>query len=208
MDSIADQGSPIVTSASADIESLRIEVADLRARLEGYERLLQLRDAAMMHAEPAIAPPAAAPAATPTPRPPLPAKFEIAADQLLPAQDGFYHLEWGPEGAFRWTGPTAEIHFEAWVDRSEPLVASMRIFHFGTPANAKELALEVDGALYPLSREGNQKLMRSTPIAPRVGDGPTRLTLKVPHMHSPAERGLADKRILGIAFQLLRIERG
>lgn len=208
MDSIADQGSPVVTSASADVESLRIEVADLRARLEGYERLLQLRDAAMTHAERAIAPPATAPAATPAPRQPLPAKFEIAADQLLPAQDGFYHLEWGPEGAFRWTGPTAEIHFEAWVDRSEPLVASMRIFHFGTPANAKELALEVDGALYPLSREGNQKLMRSTPIAPRAGDGPTRLTLKVPHMHSPAERGLADKRILGIAFQLLRIERG
>lgn len=205
MDSIADQGSPVVTSASADVESLRIEVADLRARLEGYERLLQLRDAAMTHAERAIAPPATA---TPAPRQPLPAKFEIAADQLLPAQDGFYHLEWGPEGAFRWTGPTAEIHFEAWVDRSEPLVASMRIFHFGTPANAKELALEVDGALYPLSREGNQKLMRSTPIAPRAGDGPTRLTLKVPHMHSPAERGLADKRILGIAFQLLRIERG
>jgi hypothetical protein len=33
------------------------------------------------------------------------------------------------------------------------------------------------------------------------------LTLKVPHMHSPADRGLADKRILGIAFQHLSIER-
>lgn len=208
MDSIADQGSAIVPGATASIEALRVEVADLRARLEGYERILQLRDAAMAQSAPAVAAPVAAVAQRQVSRQPLPVKFEVTADQLLPAQDGFYHLEWGPEGAFRWTGPASDVQFEAWIDRSEPLVASMRIFHFGTPANAKELALEVDGSLYLLSREANQKLMRSAPIAPRAGDGPTRLTLKVPHMHTPAERGLADKRVLGIAFQLLRIERG
>jgi hypothetical protein len=202
MDVTAEHGPEDEVVALAQLESLRSEVVELRARIDSFEKLLQLRDAA-----------ASLGATTPTTstapaRADLPSRFEIAADQLLPSQDGFYHLEWGPEGAFRWTGPAAEVHFEAWVDRSQPLVASIRIFHFGTPANAKELALEVDGALYPLSREGEEKLLRSTPIAPRDGDGPTRLTLKVPHVHSPAARGQADKRTLGVAFQLLRIERG
>lgn len=208
MDSIPNPGSSTVTGATGDIESLRTEVADLRARLETYERILQVRDAALVAVTPS------APAATKveleqqTTKPDLPATFEIAADQLLPAQDGFYQLEWGPEGAFRWTGPAADVHFEAWLNRSEPLVAALRVFHFGTPANAKEMALEVDGTLYPLTRQANQKLLRSDPIAPRPGDGPTRLTLKVAHLHSPADRGLADKRTLGIAFQRLRVEQG
>ncbi len=210
MDSIPDPGSPVATGAAADIASLRSEVADLRARMEAYERLLQIRDAAAALPKPAAAASAAAAdmAAPAAAKPALPAHFEIAADQLLPAQDGFYQLEWGPEGAFRWTGPAPEVHFEGWLDRSEPLVATLRVFHFGIPANTKDLALEVDGVLYPLARQANQKMLRSEPIAVRAGDGPTRLTLRVAHMHSPAERGLADKRILGIAFQRLRVERG
>lgn len=203
MDSIPDPGSPVVTGTATDLASLQSEVADLRARMDAYERMLQIRDAAA-----AAAPKAPAPAVEPAAaKPPLPSEFEIGADQLLPAQDGFYQLEWGPEGAFRWTGPSAEVHFEAWLDRSQPLVVTLRIFHFGTPANGKELSIEVDGAPYPLTRQANQKILRSEPIAVRATDGPTRLTLKVPHMHSPADRGLADKRLLGVAFQRLRLER-
>jgi hypothetical protein len=204
MDSIADQASASGSSPATDLAALRAEVADLRARVESYERILQLRDAAL-----AAAPPAPAPATLPAPSPPppdLPHQFEIAADQLLPAQDGFYQLEWGPEGAFRWTGPSEDVGFDAWVDRSRPLVATLRLFHLGTPANAKGLAIEVDGVAYPLTRDGKDKLLRSDPIQPRASDGPTRLTLRVPHMHSPAARGAADKRMLGVAFQRLRIE--
>lgn len=188
---------PPVTSA---VDALRAEVADLRARLDSYERILQLRDAA--YAQAPAAPPPAAEQAPPT----LPDHFDIAADQLLPAQDGFYQLEWGPEGAFRWTGPTQDVGFDAWLDRTVPLVATLRLFHFGTPANAKELTLEVDGATYALTRDGKDKLLRSDPIAPRPGPGPTRLTVRVPHLHSPAARGAADKRTLGVAFQRLRVE--
>lgn len=180
------------------IAALRAEVADLRARLDAQERILQLRDAALAEA-PQATPPAAD-------LPPLPDHFDIAADQLLPAQDGFYQLEWGPEGAFRWTGPVQDVGFDAWLDRSAPLVATLRLFHFGTPANAGELVLEVDGTAYPLAREGKDKVLRSEPIATRPGDGPTRLTLRVPHLHSPAARGAADKRVLGVAFQRLRVE--
>lgn len=202
--SSVDATSEAITAGSAspgdDLAALRAEVADLRARLDSHERILQLRDAAL-----AAAPPAPAVAPPPAPAADLPDHFDIAADQLLPVQDGFYQLEWGPEGAFRWTGPGQDVGFDAWLDRTRPLVATLRLFHFGTPANAKDLTLEVDGVAYPLAREGKEKLFRSDPIQPRPGTGPTRLTLRVAHMHSPAARGAADKRMLGVAFQQLRV---
>lgn len=186
--------------STAAMQALRREVAELRARLDAFERILQLRDAA---GAPSGAPlPAAPPAA------PLPADYDIAADQLLPAQDGFHQLEWGPDGPLRWTGPTEDVHFEAWIDRSAPLVATLRLFHFGTPANAKDLTLVVDGASHAMRREGTTKILVSAPIAPRAGDGPTRFTLHVPHLHSPSARGAADKRVLGVAFQRLTVARG
>jgi hypothetical protein len=204
MRSTAADPSPARSAGDDQIATLRAEVADLRARLDSYERILQLRDAALA-ATPAPQP--LAPQPTPnTPPPPLPATFDIAADQLLPAQDGFYQLEWGPEGAFRWTGPAPDIGFDAWIDRQSPLVATLQLFHFGTPANARGLTIEVDGTAYALTRQGTDKVLRSDPIAPRAGDGPTRLTVTVPHLHSPAERGQADRRTLGVAFQRLRLE--
>lgn len=199
-----EHGQPASDGTSSDVAALRAELAELRARMDSYERMLQIRDAALAHAAQPIPAAEAPPAVLADPLPP---SFEIAADQLLPVHDGFYQLEWGPEGAFRWTGPGEDVHFEAWVDREEPLTVTLRLFHFGTPANAKELTLEVDGASYALTRRGNEKLLRSDPIAPRAGDGPTRITLKVPHLHSPSARGQADKRTLGVAFQRLRIER-
>lgn len=193
---------PMLAGTPDDLATLRAEVADLRARLDSYERILQLRDAALADAPPLPAQPTA-----PTPpAPALPATFEIAADQLLPAQDGFYQLEWGPEGAFRWTGPAAEVGFDAWIDRQRPLVATLHLFHFGTPANARDLTIEVDGTAYPLARQGGEKVLRSDPIAPRAADGASRLTLRVAHVHSPADRGAADRRMLGVAFQRLRLD--
>lgn len=189
---------------SADIASLRAEVADLRARLESYERILQLRDAAVAAVTPVPSAPPTSPAVQPAR---LPDHFDISADQLLPTQDGFYQLEWLPEGALRWTGPGPDVLFEAWIDRSAPLVATIRLFHFGTPANAQDLTLEVDGTTYAFARQGADKLLRSDPIAPRPGDGATCLTLRVPHLHSPAAHGASDTRILGVAFQHLRLER-
>ena len=205
MDSTTDTELTARIEAASELAALRAEVAELRARLDSYERVLQLSDAALVAAERSSEPPPFAVAAPL--KAPLPSEFTIGADQLLPAQDGFYQLEWGPEGALRWTGPGQDVHFEAWIDRSAPLIATFRIFHFGTPANAKELTIEVDGTRYALQREGNAKVVRSEPIAPRSGDGPTRVTLNVPHMHSPSERGAADKRRLGIAFQRLRLAR-
>lgn len=194
--------SPAAAPSDPNLVSLRAELAELRARMDAYERILQIRDAA----GPAARPQPEAPAAS-TSFIPLPAHFDIAADQLLPAQDGFYQLEWGPEGPFRWTGPAPEVHFEAWIDRSQPLVATVHIFHFGIPANAKDLTIEVDGAAYGFKRQGESKILRSDPIAPRPGSGSTRLTLRIPHVHSPSARGGTDKRMLGVALQRLRLDR-
>jgi hypothetical protein len=202
MASIPDPAGPAGRDASAEIAALRAEIADLRARLESHERILQLRDAALAESPPV--PQAAQPASA---LPPLPDHFAIGADQLLPTQDGFYQLEWGSEGAFRWTGPAPDVGFDAWVDRSVPLVATLRLFHFGTPANANDLIIEVDGTAHALALTGKDKVLRCAPIAPRPGDGPTRLTLRVAHLHSPAAaHGLPDTRILGVAFQSLRLE--
>lgn len=178
------------------LTTLQSEIATLRARLDSLERLLQLRDAAH-----GLAP---APLAD---TPALPAFFEIAADELLPVQDGFYQLEWGPEGAFRWTGPGPEVHFEAWIDRSRPLAVTLRLFHFGMAQNAQDLMLDVDGTTYPLFRKGDDKILHAAPIAPRPTVGPTALTLRVSHPHCPADQGRPDKRLLGVAFQRLRLDR-
>jgi len=183
--------------AEARLRALQTTVADLQARLEAFERILQLRDAAV----------AALPAEAPLPPAALPTRYDVTADQLLAAQDGFYQLEWGPEGAFRWTGPGADVHFEAWIDRSAPLVATLQLFHFGAPPNAQEMTLLVDGTTYALSRQDNGKVLTSEPIAPAEADGPTRVTLRVPHVHSPSSRGAKDRRVLGVAFQRLTIDR-
>lgn len=206
MDPTSDVEARTLLQCIDDIATLRAEVAALRARLECHEHILQIRDSAqaslmaVARSQPLPEISRAAPSALPT-------HFDIAADQLLPAGDGFYQLEWGPEGALRWTGPGNDVHFEAWIDRSAPLIATFHFFHFGTPANAKDLTIEVDGARYALQREGTGKILRSEPIAPRAGDGPTRVTLNVPHTHSPSDRGAADKRRLGVAFQRLRLAR-
>lgn len=189
----------IMTSADADLDQLRAEVSELRARVDSFERILQLRDA-ITNTTVGTPTEAAEPVA-------LPASYEITADQLLPAQDGFHQLEWGPDGALRWTGPGQDVHFEAWIDRSAPLVATVQLFHFGTPANAQELALIVDGTSHGLTRQGESKILVSPPIAPREDAGATLFTLHVPHMHSPSARGAADRRVLGVAFQRLTVVR-
>ena len=176
------------------LAALRSDLDTLRARLDTLERILQLRDAAFPPP-----PDEAAPA-------PLPATYDIAADQLLPAQDGFHHLEWGPEGAFRWTGAEGALRFEAWIDRASPLVATLRLFHLGTPANAREMTIEADGMSVPLHRDGVTKVFRSDPIPPRPGGGPTILVVRVPHLHCPADQGKPDRRVLGVAFQALRLD--
>jgi hypothetical protein len=193
MTATIDHGPVAEGAKQDDFEALRAEVADLRARLDTFERILQLRDAAL---------PPVAPDPTPTPLPPT---HDIAADQLLAAQDGFHQLEWGTEGAFRWTGAEGALRFEAWIDRAAPLVATLRLFHLGTPANGKAMTIEVDGLTLALKRDGSSKVFHSDPIPPRPGSGPTILVVRVPHLHCPADQGKADKRTLGVAFQSLRL---
>lgn len=178
----------------SDLAPLRAELEVLRARLDTIERILQLRDAAFPPPQQEDTPAA------------LPATYEIGADQLLPAQDGFHQLEWGPEGAFRWTGAEGELRFEAWLDRTVPLVATLRLFHLGSPANARDMTIEADGASLPLHRDGTSKVFHSDPIPPRPGAGPTILVVRVPHLHCPSDQGKSDRRTLGVAFQALRLD--
>ncbi len=184
-----------VAALRSQVTELRGELAKLAERVALYERILQIRDAAFPEA-----------AASELGDAPLATRFEIEASQLLPVQDGFHALEWGPEGAFRWTGPEPRVRFVAWIERRGPLRASLKLFHFGMPANQHDLALIVDGLRHPLKRGEGEKVLVSPLIPPRPGDGPTEILIEVAHMHSPQQLGHPDKRTLGIAFQRLVVE--
>ena len=177
--------------------ALQQEVIALRERLDAQEKLLQLRDAL----------PAPSPVAElryPTPLE-LPSHWEIDAEQSLQGACNFHGLEWGEEGAFRWTGPGAEAGFDLWIDRRYPLRARLEIADFGHEANKGALSLIVDGSLYPLQQRGPGKWLMAGPILPRATAGPTQLLIRVPHLHAPPAPSHHAPPLRGIAFKRLSL---
>ena len=189
---------------AARIEDMRAEIAAIRDRVDLYGRALQIRDAAMALR---AAPPA--PDATARPDPGtagLPRRFEAMAAEMLRTADGFHTLEWGRAGAFRWTGPGHDARFEAWIDRRAPMTATVTLAQIGDPANEATLELVVDGASFPLGRQGSTNAFLAGPIPARTTGGATEIRLRVAHLHWPAMTGGLDKRTLGVAFVGLVIE--
>ena len=206
-----DRGASLARIA-ARIEDMRQEIAAIRDRVELFGRALQIRDAALAR-RPAAAAPAVAPTlpAEGTARPDpgtagLPRRFEAEAAEMLRSGDGFHALEWGRAGAFRWTGPGHDARFEAWLDRTGPLRATLSLLQIGDPANETALELLVDGVPHALRRDTASNAFRAGPIAPRERGGPTEIRLRVPFLHWPAQSGAMDRRTLGVCFQRLVIE--
>lgn len=191
---------PTEGPSSLDLPSLfalQQEVIALRARLEAHEKLMQLRDAM-------DAPPPAGAAPLPAPLE-LAAQWEMDATQSLSGGTNFHALEWGREGAFRWTGPGADAGFDIWIDRRYPLRARLEIADFGHEANKDALSLIVDGSLYPFLRRGPGKFLIAGPILPRAAEGPTRLIIRVPHLHMPPSPSHHAPPLRGIAFKRLSL---
>jgi hypothetical protein len=135
----------------------------------------------------------------------LPERFIFDAASYLPEAGQFHAPEAGPEGAFRWTGPGAEATLTILIDRRYPLRAWLELADFGHPANLDALALIVDGELYPLLRRGPGKNLIAGPILPRAEAGPTRLVIRVPHLHSAPQQGHRAPPLRGIAIKCLSL---
>jgi hypothetical protein len=135
----------------------------------------------------------------------LPERFVFEAANDLPSAGQFYAPEEGPEGIFRWTGPGAEAALTILVDRRYPLRAWLELADFGHPANRDALSLIVDADIYPLLRRGPGHNLIAGPILPRDGNGPTRLVIRVPHLHSPPPQGHRAPPLRGIAIKRLSL---
>ena len=135
----------------------------------------------------------------------LPERFVFDAASDLAEAGQFHAPEEGSEGAFRWTGPGAEAAMTILVDRRYPLRAWLELADFGHPANLDALALIVDGELYPFLRRGPGKNLIAGPILPRVDEGPTRLVIRVPHLHSPPQQDHRAPPLRGIAINRLSL---
>lgn len=128
-------------------------------------------------------------------------------DAAAPPADAehFHPPEEGPDGRFCWTGPGAEAALMVHISRRYPLRAWLELADFGHPANGHALSLIVDGDLYPLLRRGPGKNLIAGPILTRDGDGPTRLVIRVPHLHSPPTNGHRASPLRGIAIKRLSL---
>jgi hypothetical protein len=135
----------------------------------------------------------------------LPERFVFDAASYLPVAEQFHAPEEGAEGTFRWTGPGAEVALTILIDRRYPLRAWLELVDFGHPANLDALALIVDGELYPLLRRGPGKNLIAGPILPCAEAGPTRLVIRVPHLHGPPQQGHQAPPLRGIAIKRLSL---
>jgi hypothetical protein len=194
---------PVADAASdaglrAELAALRAEVEALQRRLALHEEIERLREASPLPAAASL-PIAALPS--------LPRRCEVDAAQALPVEDGFHGLEWGPRGAYRWTGPGQETRFRLWIDRAAPLRLLLDLFHQGEPGNRHRLSVVVEGTRYPLLEMPGEGRLATWGIPPRAGAGPTDILLHVPHVHAPAAKdGAGDTRMLGVAVLRLVAE--
>ncbi|HWL83077.1 MAG TPA: hypothetical protein VNR89_19170 [Roseomonas sp.] len=133
----------------------------------------------------------------------LPQFAQIDMRDALDALDGFYALEYGNEGPYRWTGPGSTVRFRVWVDRSVPMQLDATMYSFGDERNRSEITLKVNGVEVPV-RCGD-KVIRSEAFPVSDETGATEIMFNIPHIFRPADQGQEDTRMLGVAFAGLKI---
>ncbi|MDJ0390421.1 hypothetical protein QMO56_20100 [Roseomonas sp. E05] len=133
----------------------------------------------------------------------LPQFAEVDMRDALDALDGFYALEYGNDGPYRWTGPGSTVRFRVWVDRSVPMQLDAVMYSFGDERNRSDITLKVDGVEVPV-RFGD-KVIRSEAFPVNDETGATEIMFNIPHIFRPADRGQEDQRLLGVAFAGLKI---
>lgn len=132
-------------------------------------------------------------------RPPLPRVMRIDAAQHLQLLDGFYSLEYTPSGlAYRWTGPMRRFRFTAWIDRTVPVDARLRVIAPGHFANLLNTRLFVDDVEYKVDYRDADTVFEATGIATRTAYGVSIFEFEL--ASSIEDKDPNDERELGVPF--------
>jgi hypothetical protein len=139
----------------------------------------------------------------------LPTTVVIEASFTLPADSGFYQLEYDGRGTpFRWTGPDPAFFFEVFIDRTARASLRMHYIQVLVRDSQNSIACYVDGELIEttLTEVPNGYEIQGT-LPARDTVGGTVVTFVCPGVSTPASFGNSpDTRQLGLAFRWLRID--
>jgi hypothetical protein len=126
----------------------------------------------------------------------------ISADMLIDAADGFYPLEWTPNGLpYRWTGPKREFRFAFRVNRSLDASFQLTCIAVHGGVGPESVTARVDGRFVQTSvrhvPEGFQIL---GPIEKKPSSRSVEIVFEMPTMSIASE---SDSRLIGLAFTAL-----
>jgi hypothetical protein len=183
----------LIQSIAGEFVRLQNANAALEARLAAMESLNALADRLLSD--------------TPTPQPVYSSRVDIDAASAFLDAVGFHALELDPKGAaFRWSGPQRQFSFHLFVDRSRPAAFVLSFDGLYAESPVETLRGFVDGEEIALSFGRAGDVIEARGEAPsRSEGGGTTLTFLVPRLASPGDRGLNDRRQLGLSFRRLVI---
>lgn len=139
----------------------------------------------------------------------LPRSITIEASFALPAEAGFYWLEYDNNGRpYRWTGPEPLFFFELFINRRYPLDMRLRYSKLQEPGDGKLIRCYVDGKeLESELTEIDGEFEVSAVIPERDLLGGTIVMFECANVQSPSEKGNSDdSRKLGLSFRWLKID--
>ncbi len=182
-----------IAALEAELRDLRNDHEILRGQLVALAEVERYRDVILSRHTPSTLP--------------MPSSCKLGARDFAEQSDGLYYLEYGPRGeTYRWTGPghTTRIRFN--VDRSVPVMVTMRLISMGSHTERDRITLHVDGTAYIMrTTAGEGTVLEAGPLSPRHTPGPTELLFTIPVLFSPGATDDQDARQLGVALQGVEI---
>lgn len=135
----------------------------------------------------------------------VPDRVVRAASELWEPADGFYELEWTPEGLpYRWAGPERTFRFAFTIERATPLTVTLEVLNKYADFEITSMKCRVDGQptrIQVKSQAGSISLLASIP--PRRGYNDLEIEFEVPEL----KRAVApDQRMLSLALKAIRVE--
>ena len=182
-----------IATLEMEVRGLREDHEALRGQMIALMEVERFRDVILRRHTPAAAP--------------APPRGKLEARDFAEQSDNLHYLEYGPDGgAYRWTGPGHVTRVRFSVDRSVPLMVTLRLVSLGSHTGQDRITVEVDGAIHlmHLATEAGT-VLQAGPIPPRDGRGPTELLFHFPVLFSPGESDDHDARRLGVAMQAVEI---